>query len=350
MPDHRAPGRLGRVVVPALAAALLTSCAAGGDAGDVARVELAVTSDASAVEDRKAAGGAPREDVAATDDAAAAGAAALRADATDDAALGAAEPRAARLLATSTPATAADLGHVHDLALNEADSRVYAGTHHGLFVLLEGAAYAVGDDRQDVMALTAAGPDTLLISGHPGPGEPGSANLGLLASNDGGLSWTELALGGQVDFHSLTTAGEHVYGFDATTGTVLRSDDGGASWTGGAVLGLRDLDADPTADGRLVATTDAGLVVSDDGGATFGAHDHQPPEPLLLVDHAGPALVGLGLDGTVWSLQDGTWHVAGSPGGAPEAFLALDEETLLAAVDAVVLRSEDSGQTWDAIS
>ena len=343
MPDHRTPGRLGRVVVPALAAALLTSCAAGGDAGDVARVELAVTSEASgaAVED------APRG--AGVDGAA--GAAALGVDATDDAApAGAAEPSAARLLATSTPATAADLGHVHDLALNEADSRVYAGTHHGLFVLLDGAAYAVGEDRQDVMALTAAGPGTFLISGHPGQDEPGNANLGVLASTDGGLSWTELALGGQVDFHSLTATGEHVYGFDATTGTVLRSDDGGASWSGGAVLGLRDLDADPAADGRLVATTDAGLVVSDDGGATFGPHDHQPPEPLLLVDHAGAALVGLGLDGTVWSLQDGTWHVAGSPGGAPEAFMALDEETLLAAVDAVVLRSRDSGQTWDAIS
>lgn len=337
MPDHRTPGRLGRVLVPALATALLASCATGGDPREtsVASVELAVTSDASGAGVEEA----PRE--AGADDA---GAAEGRADAS------AADATAARLLATSTPATAADLGHVHDLALNEADGRVYAGTHDGLFVLLDGAAYAVGEGRQDVMALTAAGTGTFLISGHPGPGEPGNANLGLLASTDGGLGWTELALGGQVDFHSLTAAGEDVYGFDATTGTVLRSDDGGATWSGGAVLGLRDLDADPTAEGRLVATTDDGLIVSDDGGASFGPHDRQPPEPLLLVDHAGSALVGLGLDGTVWSLQGGTWHVAGSPGGAPEAFLALDADTLLAAVDAVVLRSDDSGQTWDVIS
>ena len=335
MPEHRTADRLRRAVVPVLTVVLVAACTPGGDAADtsVASAELAVTSDASgaAVEDapRDATG---RELAAA--EAAAAG---------DDAA-------GARLLATSTPATAADLGHVHDLAVNEADGRVYAATHHGLFVLLDGAAYAVGESRQDVMALTSAGPGTLLISGHPGPGEPGEADLGLLASTDGGLSWTELSLGGRVDFHSLTATGEVVHGFDATTGTVMRSVDGGATWTGGAVQGLRDLDADPTTPDRLVATTDEGLVVSDDGGATFGPHDRQPPEPLLLVDHAGTALVGMGLDGTVWSLQDGTWHVAGSPGGAPEAFTAIDAETLLAAVDAVVLRSEDSGQTWDAIS
>ncbi|MDN4161892.1 hypothetical protein [Nocardioides abyssi] len=54
------------------------------------------------------------------------------------------------------------------------------------------------------MAFTDAGPDTYLASGHPTIDERDKPiNAGLLTSTDGGHTWQETALAGQVDFHAL---------------------------------------------------------------------------------------------------------------------------------------------------
>ena len=154
---------------------------------------------------------------------------------------------------------AAELGHVHDLALNPGDGLVYAATHQGLYTLDGGEAAPLGETRHDTMGFTIQGPDTFLASGHPGPGQEGPGNVGLLGSTDAGGSWAEVSLGGVSDFHALTTVGDRIYGLDSSTGTVRRSDDGGATWVEGAAIAARDLDAHPVDRDRVVATTAEGL-------------------------------------------------------------------------------------------
>ncbi|RPF28236.1 hypothetical protein EDD32_2752 [Georgenia muralis] len=249
---------------------------------------------------------------------------------------------------------AAALGHVHDLALNPGDGLVYAATHLGLYSLGRGEPAPVGESRQDTMGFTVQGPDTFLASGHPGPGQEGPGNLGLLRSTDAGGSWAEVSLGGVSDFHALTAVGDRIYGLDSSTGAVRRSDDGGSTWVEGAAIAARDLDAHPVDPDRVVATTAEGLMASDDGGATFTVGDGQPPEPLVVIDHlpaaTGGAVVGLDAAGVVWRSEPTGWVSSGPGNGTPAAFTAVDEDTYLAAFDGtVLLKSEDRGESWQPI-
>ncbi|MBA2522666.1 MAG: exo-alpha-sialidase, partial [Solirubrobacterales bacterium] len=88
--------------------------------------------------------------------------------------------------------------HVHGLGINPADGALFIATHDGLFRSPEGSATAerVGESSQDTMGFTIVGPDRFLGSGHPGPGEDGQPNLGLIESGDAGLSWTGVSLAG----------------------------------------------------------------------------------------------------------------------------------------------------------
>lgn len=256
----------------------------------------------------------------------------------------------------SAAASTASFSHVHGLALNPADGGVYAATHHGLYLLEDNAATLVGSARPDLMGFTAVGPDTFLASGHPAVDEEGPANLGLLRSSDGGHSWSEVSLGGESDFHALTAVDERIYGLDSSTGTVKRSGDGGDTWQEGAAVAARDIDVDPGEPDRLVATTADGLMVSEDGGATFQRSQNQPPRPLVVIDHlpsadsTGPSiLTGLDASGVLWSSPGHGWSSVGPQNGAPAAFTAVDDQTYLAAFDTDVYRSDDGGRTWEQL-
>lgn len=247
-------------------------------------------------------------------------------------------------------------GHVHDLAFNPADDRVYVATHHGLFFLENNTPHPVGDSRQDTMGFTITGPDNdFLASGHPAPDEEGPTNLGLLRSTDAGRTWEEVSLGGQSDFHALTAVDERIYGLDSATGSIKRSDDGGSTWKDGAAIAARDLDVDPADPDRLLATTAEGLMVSTDAGTSFQPAAAQPPKALIVLDHLPPGegggeLVGLDSTGVAWRFKAGAWSSSGMQQGVPEALTAVDQSTYLAAFNTQVYRSADAGKTWDLIS
>ncbi len=58
-------------------------------------------------------------------------------------------------------------GHVHGLAVNPADRRLYVASHLGVFRETERGFERVADRWQDTMAFTVVGPDHFLGSGHP---------------------------------------------------------------------------------------------------------------------------------------------------------------------------------------
>jgi photosystem II stability/assembly factor-like uncharacterized protein len=241
--------------------------------------------------------------------------------------------------------------HVHGLGINPADGALYIATHDGVFRSPQGSESVerVGEGAQDMMGFTVAGPDHFLASGHPGPGEPGPPNLGLVASTDAGESWREVSLGGEADFHVLRFVHDRLYGYDATGGRLMVSEDRGASWSERrAPAYVIDLAPDPDDPERIVASTERGLLLSDDDGRRWqplGAGDRiglvaWPREDRLYLIDAEGAVHASGEAG-------GRWQRVGSIGDQPAALIAASDRELLAALaDGTVMRSTDGGATW----
>jgi len=258
-------------------------------------------------------------------------------------------------------------GHVHGLGVDSVTGVAYAATHGGLFELPPAgatpiAAADLGDPiagrAQDTMGFTIDGRQ-MFGSGHPDPAEQSAApNLGFITSNDSAQTWQTLSLGGEADFHDIEVVRDaagtlSVYAVDARTGQITTSTDGGVTWHSGADVVMRDLTADP-ASGTVYATTEQGLAVSDDDGATF---EVDPDAPVMyLIDWVdGPSadgLVGIDLDGTVWTrIGAEDWQERGSVSGDAEAmaYSPVPQPVLLVADARGIVTSDDFGATWQAV-
>ncbi len=234
-------------------------------------------------------------------------------------------------------------GHIHNLVY---DGRtLLIGTHEGLWGQAPGSKpVLVSVEPFDVMGLTNAG-NRWLASGHPGMGMDAPADLGLLQSTDQGQTWTELSLGGEVDFHRLAASSAVIVGLNAHEGRLLRSDNGGTAWTDLGVPGLYDLAVNPADPAVIVGTTENGPVRSIDSGASF-----QPvaAAPLLaLLAWTGGALYGAGVDGQIHvSTDEGvTWKTLGSLPSQPSA-LAATGTIVAALVGDTILESVDGAKSF----
>lgn len=240
------------------------------------------------------------------------------------------------------------LEHVHGLGLDPADGSVYAGTHYGLIRISEdGEATRVAERVQDFMGFTVVGPGHYLASGHPGAGQDGPANLGLIETTDGGQTWTTQSLSGQADLHALEAKHVLVYGYNA--GTLMVSDDG-ETWETRGSLPLADFAVSPTDPDMLVATTEQGPSLSSDGGRSFAITSDAPL--LLLVSWTeGGALVGVAPDGTTYRSDDNglSWQQQATVDGQPEALTAVGDQVFVALAGRTVVRSTDGGATYSTM-
>ncbi|MDP3207958.1 MAG: sialidase family protein, partial [Rhodoglobus sp.] len=256
---------------------------------------------------------------------------------------------------------ATEFGHVHGLGIDPLSGTVFAAAHNGVWKLPALGSAAVPESAlvgpiaaraQDTMGFTIVG-DRMLASGHPDPLEYPDltpANLGLLESYDGAKTWDAISGWGETDFHDISAVQQesgalHVYGNHA--GTVWFSLDGGQTWGVGAQLGLRDLVADPTEAGTVYATTETGLMISTDNGATFAALPDAPA--LYLVDAgANGDLVGVDISGAIWTHPaGGTWLSTGAVEGVVDALLYSSElQTLVAYDSRGIVVSNDLGAGW----
>lgn len=164
--------------------------------------------------------------------------------------------------------------HVHGVARNPGDGKVYLATHHGLFRYDKGNPVLVGPEV-DYMGFAVAGPGRFYASGHPAEGVDLPAPVGLMESVDAGKTWSVRSLGGEADFHALTSSSKGILGYDGT----LRTSADGKTWSKGSI------DAPPTSlaaapDGsKTLATTASGVLLSTDQGATWAP---LPAAPKLL--------------------------------------------------------------------
>lgn len=237
------------------------------------------------------------------------------------------------------------LAHVHGLGIDPSDGMLYAATHYGLFrIPASGAATRVAHRYQDTMGFTIAGPRQFLGSGHPDLREKLPSRLGLIESTDKGESWQKLSLLGKADFHALHAAHGKVYGAESGGGFMVTADK--KSWETRSSMPMRDFAVSPADADTIVATTEAGLQRSTDGGRTFAPIQAAPGLAVLGWDRANE-LHGVSPDGEVYRSGDAgsTWQPVGRLEGQPEAFL-VSGDLMLAATGSGIFESSDGARTW----
>lgn len=256
--------------------------------------------------------------------------------------------------ATSGPVvTGGEMSHIHGVGVDPADRSVVVATHSGLFRAPDGEQRArrIGESHQDTMGFGVIGPRRYLGSGHPDLQELREdvpPLLGLIVSRDGGRNWRPVSLRGRADFHVLRAAGGRVYGVNSADGRFLASDDGGRTWRRrtppAAVI---DLAPNPRRPEELVASTERGVHVSRDGGATWRALASDVGG--LLARTASGDLFLVDGDGAVHRSVDGgrSFEGVGSAGGPPAAFAADGDDLYVALHTNEVKVSRDGARSWE---
>ena len=71
----------------------------------------------------------------------------------------------------------------------------------------------------------------LFASGHPGINSKFAQPVGVLSSSDNGVTWKQVSLKGEVDFHMLEVGKSDMYGVDSGKGELMYSANLGKSWS-----------------------------------------------------------------------------------------------------------------------
>jgi hypothetical protein len=240
--------------------------------------------------------------------------------------------------------------HVHGLGYDQSTGTLYIATHRGLFELAPEATKAsrVGESHQDTMGFTIAGPKRFLGSGHPDARADLPPHLGLITSKDRGRTWQPVSLLGEADFHVLRAQRKTIYGFDTQSRRLLASADSGMSWESRTPPEpLVDLAVNPRDPDHLLASGGAVLYESRSGGRAWsvvarglaGYLAWPSPDRAYLADPAGAFLSSPG--------PRGRWRPVTPLESPPAALLAIDDDSLVAALhDGTIVRSDDGGLAW----
>jgi mono/diheme cytochrome c family protein len=259
---------------------------------------------------------------------------------------------------TAEPLLLDQIKHIHGITVDAANpDRLLLATHQGLFAAgPDGLAIRISNLNADFMSFAAhpKKPKRLMASGHPAKG----GNLGVMASDDGGITWAQISQGdgSPVDFHALAISAKDtqtVYGL--FNGLQVSRDDG-VSWKrvgngpSGQVFGLAASARDTEI---LYAATMEGLQVSKDDGKTWSqAFLMKRPATMINIAPNGRMyafIYGVGL----LSANETTlaWKTV-SKDFQDRALMGLavdprDANKLYAITDTnVVMESADGGITW----
>jgi len=252
-----------------------------------------------------------------------------------------------------------DPPYIGSLSVNPSDSALFMGTNTGLFRIEKGASepqkvtgeLSTPDGKGQVSESLIAhftGPDTVLGSGHPAPGQALPPALGLIRSEDAGRTWTSVSELGSADFHALELSQDQVVGALFGQAQVLVSGDEGKTWEARtAPMPLVDLAVDPENPDRWIGSAERGLFLSTDGGQSW--RQREPVPNIRLAWAAGGELYRVDPGGQVKVSSDGgeRWEDRGSTGGEPHAMTVAEDGTVyIALLDGTLKASDDGGQNF----
>lgn len=264
-----------------------------------------------------------------------------------------------------------DISHVHGLAYAASDDSLFVATHHGLargVRASNGWSWSYVGDPYDYMGFTQDANRTGVFysSGHPdNPYEYGGVHLGLRRSTDGGETWEQRSLKGEVDFHALTA----VHGGDGWLagfwqGAIKVSRDGGLTWANRTAPSSTVI-ALGSADGQLLAGTSTGLYRTMDL-ANLTAWTKLPGPSNAVVSSVAAsrdgnmllAGTGDGRTGATYRSTDAgmTWtkltpaSLEAAPGQVLFTFDQGDSAHAFAALgDGKILETNDGGASWTKV-
>lgn len=241
--------------------------------------------------------------------------------------------------------------HVHGIARDPDTNVVNLATHEGLFTLESNGRWRQKGPSIDLMGFAVTAEGVYFASGHPDSSTGFAQPAGLLSSQDAGRTWVVLSRGGQSDFHALTASTRGIVGFDGQ----LRYSSDGRSWREGKIAApAKSLAVSPSGS-RVLATTEQGLLGSDDNGRTWTLIKDSPL--LLLVAWADDKNVaGVSPTGEMTLSTDAgrTWRMTASKLTNPMALTATrmprGRVEVLAATPAGVVSSKDDGKTFSTVT
>lgn len=267
-----------------------------------------------------------------------------------------------------------DFSHVHGLGYDPGNQTIYVATHHGLILgTPDGGDWAwdyAGLERYDYMGFTqdSVNASILYSSGHPDdPRAYGGVHLGVRRSTDGGATWEQRSLKGQVDFHSLTSIPGVEGGLVGVwKSNLMESRDGGLTWTNHTISGTYlPFDAAVT-DHHVYVTSADGLIAGHLGNASSwnvhgGGHGEIGTFYAIAAAPDGSVMfagTGNGRRGTTYRSTDmgQTWnqteHELLKSAAVPLvfAFDPTDSDHILAGTSGgAILESMDAGLSWSAL-
>lgn len=242
--------------------------------------------------------------------------------------------------------------HIHAIQWWKDTADIIIGTHMG--------AWRTQTGSTDLVMLRPDGDFMGLIqdpftptrywgSGHYAAG--GFGNWGFIESLDGGVTWDEITLSGQVDFHHMAVG--HDQG-DVVAGTfggkVWFSSDAGRSWDSwtwsGQPSGI-----------EVESSTGPVFLLSSTSGIVRVTAPAMTAETVVAANVSGIDRVG---DGYGYGTSNGQIHlcdaaldnceVVASPNGAPALHLLGAPGHLFALVQgSQVFHTEDAGETWTLV-
>lgn len=265
----------------------------------------------------------------------------------------------ASFAAQAEPVPLDRIEHIHGIAVDpDQPSGLRLATHRGVFAAApDGMARKISQLDADFMSLAVdpRNPRKFYASGHPA----GGGNLGVMASEDGGVTWRHLSDGadGPVDFHALAVSpidSDVLYG--VYQGGLQVSRDGGATWqkTGAKIADkLFALAASASDADTLYAATMKGLLVSRDGGESWQStsFDRRPatmvkvtPQGQIYVFVYGTGLIAAEESRLSWKTLARDFEDRAMMGLVIDP---RDRDRLYALIDTGgVMTSRDGGVTW----
>lgn len=181
------------------------------------------------------------------------------------------------------------LSHIH--SVRAFGNQIILGTHEGLFEYLdEKTVKRISPERFDVMGL-AVSEKGFFASGHPGNGSKLPEPVGLLLTTDQGATWKKVSLTGKVDFHTLETVGDEIYGADSGSGELMYSNNAGKSWSKRGKNPFQDIAPNLKRKGSVLAIKDGQLFTSADSLKSF--KKIEAPISIDAIDWLGSNLLAI---------------------------------------------------------